>query len=58
MGVFYFFRFDLCKKNLKEVFDCMVWFYEDMINVLIWLMLVELKVVELDSVVEVISIEE
>ena len=53
-----FFRSDSRKKNLKEAFDRMVRFHEDMINALTWLTSAESKVAELDSAVEATSTEE
>ena len=53
-----FFRSDSHKKNLKEAFDRMVRFHEDMINALTWLTSAESKVAELDSAVEATSTEE
>lgn len=58
MGAFHFFRSDSRKKNLKEAFDRMVRFHEDMINALTWLTSAESKVAELDSAVEATSTEE
>ena len=46
------------KKNLKEAFDRMVRFHEDMINALTWLTSAESKVAELDSAVEATSTDE
>lgn len=51
-------RSDSHKKNLKEAFDRMVRFHEDMINALTWLTSAESKVAELDSAVEATSTEE
>lgn len=51
-------RSDSRKKNLKEAFDRMVRFHEDMINALTWLTSAESKVAELDSAVEATSTEE
>lgn len=53
-----FHRSDSRKKNLKEAFDRMVRFHEDMINALTWLTSAESKVAELDSAVEATSTEE
>ena len=53
-----FYRSDSRKKNLKEAFDRMVQFHEDMINALTWLTSAESKVAELDSAVEATSTEE
>lgn len=53
-----FFRSDCRKKNLKEAFDRMVRFHEDMINALTWLTSAESKVAELDSAVEATSTED
>ena len=55
---FYCYRSDSRKKNLKEAFDRMVQFHEDMINALTWLTSAESKVAELDSAVEATSTEE
>ena len=54
----YCYRSDSRKKNLKEAFDRMVQFHEDMINALTWLTSAESKVAELDSAVEATSTEE
>ena len=51
-------RSDSRKKNLKEAFDRMVRFHEDMTNALTWLTSAESKVAELDSAVEATSTEE
>ncbi|XP_044172339.1 dystrophin-like [Acropora millepora] len=51
-------RSDSRKNNLKEAFDRMVSFHEDMINALTWLTSAESKVAELDSAVEATSTED
>lgn len=56
--IFYCYRSDSRKKHLKEAFDRMVRFHEDMINALTWLTSAESKVAELDSAVEATSTEE
>ena len=61
MLLFIFFpsnRSDARRKHLKEAFDQMVRFHEDMINALTWLTSAESKVAELDSAVEITSTEE
>ena len=57
-GVFLYYRSDSRRKHLKEAFDRMVRFHEDMINALTWLTSAESKVAELDSAVEATSTEE
>lgn len=56
--IFHCHRSDSRKKHLKEAFDRMVRFHEDMINALTWLTSAESKVAELDSAVEATSTEE
>ena len=51
-------RSDSRRKHIKEAFDRMVRFHEDMINALTWLTSAESKVAELDSAVEATSTEE
>jgi len=56
--LYHCYRSDSRKKHLKEAFDRMVRFHEDMINALTWLTSAESKVAELDSAVEATSTEE